>query len=241
MGKWNGYAPSKVVMSRTPLRVSFAGGGTDLPAFYRRDYGAVLSTAIDKYIYVTVKRHGDVFDERVRVTYSKSERVTRIDEVENDIARECLRLLEIDPPIYICTIADLPSSTGLGGIEQLRRRAAQRAPRLSRRAGIAGQLAEEASHIEIDVLKQPIGKQDQYAAAYGGLNYFRFEHDNRVMVEPQRLPNSEVDALFDSAMMFLDRSPARLRLGPDRAEREHSSGTWSRCCNCVSTPIDCTP
>src|SRR5918994_3198803 len=104
-----------VLMTRTPLRVSFAGGGTDLADFYERDYGAVYSTAIDKYIYVTVKRHGSVFNESIRVNYSRSEQVNCIDDVENDIARECLRLLQIEPPIYISTVADLPASTGLGG------------------------------------------------------------------------------------------------------------------------------
>src|SRR6266498_3904377 len=94
MARPNGQECPRLVMSRTPLRVSFAGGGTDLPGFYRHDYGAVVSTAINKYIYVTIKAHGEVFDEKVRVTYSKSERVQRIDEVENDIARECLRFLE---------------------------------------------------------------------------------------------------------------------------------------------------
>ena len=108
------FTPSLVV-TRTPLRVSFAGGGTDLPDFYEREYGAVLSTAIDKYIYVTVKRHGDLFDEPIRVNYSKTEQVNEIDEIENNIARECLRFLTVGPPIYISTVADLPASSGLGG------------------------------------------------------------------------------------------------------------------------------
>ena len=103
------------VMTRTPLRVSFAGGGTDLADFYEREQGVVLSTAINKYIYVTVKRHGTVFNEAIRLNYSKSEQVQTVDQIENDIARECLRFLEIEPPIYLSTVADLPASTGLGG------------------------------------------------------------------------------------------------------------------------------
>src|SRR5919204_5443004 len=89
-----------LVITRTPLRVSFAGGGTDLADFYERDYGAVFSTAIDKYIYVTVKRHGAVFNEAIRLNYSRSEQVNRVDEIDNDIARECMRFLDIEPPIY---------------------------------------------------------------------------------------------------------------------------------------------
>jgi D-glycero-alpha-D-manno-heptose-7-phosphate kinase len=104
-----------LVVTRTPLRVSFAGGGTDLEEFYSRESGAVFSTAISRYVYVSVKRHGPVFDEQVRVTYSTSEMVGSVDAIQNDIARECLRFLGVEPPIYISTIGDLPDSSGLGG------------------------------------------------------------------------------------------------------------------------------
>src|SRR6266545_4651169 len=191
-----------LVVTRTPLRVSFAGGGTDLADFYERDYGAVFSTAINKYIYVTVKRHSNLFYEPIRVNYKKSEEVNRIDEIENNIARECLRFLEIEPPIYVSTVADLPASTGLGGsgsfaVGLLNALHAFRGERVS-----AGQLAEEASYIEIDVLKQPIGKQDQYAAAFGGLNFFCFKPGGGVTVEPHRLRNGALSGLFGNIMMF---------------------------------------
>lgn len=191
-----------LVITRTPLRVSFAGGGTDLSVFYNCEHGAVFSTAIDKYIYVTVKRHGSVFNETIRVNYSKSEQVNSINEIENDIARECLQFLEIKPPIYVSTVADLPASTGLGGsssfaVGLLNALHAFRGERVS-----AGQLAEEACHIEIDVLKQPIGKQDQYAAAFGGLNFFCFKPDGAVTVEPQRVANGGLTELFANILMF---------------------------------------
>ena len=193
---------SALVVTRTPLRVSFAGGGTDLSDFYEHGHGTVFSTTIDKYIYVTVKRHGPVFDEQIRLNYSKSEQVNRIDEIENDIARECLRFLEIEPPIYVSTVADLPASTGLGGsssfaVGLLNALHAFRGERVS-----AGQLAEEASYIEIDVLRQPIGKQDQYAASFGGLNSFCFKAGGGVTVEPQRLANGALAGLFGNIMMF---------------------------------------
>ncbi|HWO42620.1 MAG TPA: GHMP kinase [Candidatus Eisenbacteria bacterium] len=189
-------------MTRTPLRVSFAGGGTDLAEFYERKPGAVFSAAIDKYIYVTVKRHGAIFNESIRLNYSKSEQVQTIDQIENDIARECLRFLEIEPPIYVSTVADLPASTGLGGsssfaVGLLNALHAFRGERVS-----AGQLAEEASYIEIDVLKQPIGKQDQYAAAFGGVNFFSFKPGGAVSVEPQRFTNGGLKALFNCILMF---------------------------------------
>jgi D-glycero-alpha-D-manno-heptose-7-phosphate kinase len=191
-----------VIVTRTPLRVSFAGGGTDLPDVYERDHGAVLSTAIDKYIYVTVKRHSPIFKEAVRINYSRSETVNSIDEIENDIARECLRLVAIDPPIYVSTVGDLPASTGLGGssafaVGLLNALHAFRGERVS-----ASQLAEEACHIEIEVLKQPIGKQDQYAAAFGGLNLFCFRPGGAVTVEPQRFRNGALHELFESILMF---------------------------------------
>jgi D-glycero-alpha-D-manno-heptose-7-phosphate kinase len=191
------------VLSRTPLRVSFAGGGTDLAAFYEMsDYGAVLSTAINKYIYVTVKRHSNVFNEPIRVNYSRSEEVHRVEEIQNNLARECLRFLEIDPPIYISTVGDLPASTGLGGsssfaVGLLNALHVFRGERIS-----AGQLAEEACHIEIDVLNEPIGKQDQYAAAFGGLNLLCFKPGGDVTVEPVRLRNGALSELFGQILMF---------------------------------------
>lgn len=195
-------AAPPLIVTRTPLRISFAGGGTDLPAFYEREDGAVLSSAINRYVYVTVKPHSHLFFEPIRLNYSRSEEVDRIDEIENDIARECLRLLEIEPPIYISTVGDVPASTGLGGsgafaVGLLNALHAYRGERVS-----AGQLAEEASHIEIDVLSQPIGKQDQYAAAFGGLNLFVFKANGGVTAQHQRLSNHELSDFFDSLLMF---------------------------------------
>ena len=191
----------RLVVTRTPLRVSFAGGGTDLPGFYERDYGAVFSTAIDQYIYVTVKRHNQ-FNEPIRLNYSITEQVDTVAEIKNNIARECLRLLKIEPPIYISTVGDLPASTGLASssafaVGLLNALHAYRGEHVS-----AGQLAEEACHIEINVLKEPIGKQDQYAAAFGGLNFFRFNAGGSVSVEHARVQPGFLDDLFDHVLMF---------------------------------------
>lgn len=192
----------RIVVTRTPLRVSFAGGGTDLADFYERDYGAVFSTAIDKYIFVTVKQHSKLFNEPIRINYSVTELVDDVGQIKNNIARECLRLLKIDPPIYISTAGDLPASTGLAGsscfaVGLLHALHAFRGERVS-----PGQLAEEACHIEISVLKEPIGKQDQYAAAFGGLNFFRFNPGGAVTVEPARIKNHFLEDLFDHILMF---------------------------------------
>ncbi len=194
-------APTLTV-TRTPLRVSLAGGGTDLPEFYEQEMGAVFSSAISSYVWVTVKRHSELFFEPIRINYSQSEQVESIDEIQNDIARECLRFLDIKPPIYVSTVGDVPASTGLGGssafaVGLLNALHAYRGERVS-----AGQLAEEASHIEIDVLGHPIGKQDQYAAAFGGLNVFCFKSNGTVTVEHQRLEDSVKKELFSQILMF---------------------------------------
>jgi D-glycero-alpha-D-manno-heptose-7-phosphate kinase len=198
----SGGGEPRMIVTRTPLRVSFAGGGTDIADFYERDYGAVLSTAIANYIYVTVKPHSALFNEPVRVNYSKSEEVNQVDEIENNIARECLKFMEVEPPIYISTVGDHPASTGLGGssafaVGLLNALHAYRHERVT-----AGQLAEEASHIEIDRLGEPIGKQDQYAAAFGGVNFFRFNPGGAVTVEPLRPARGMIEKLFEHMMMF---------------------------------------
>lgn len=196
-----GHAEHGLVVTQTPLRVSFAGGGTDLPAFYSTDGGAVFSTTIDKYVYVTVKRHGRVFDEQVRLNYSVSEAVHSIDAIRNDIAREALKLLDIEPPIYISVVSDLPDSSGLGGssafaVGLLNALHTFRGERVT-----AAQLANEACLLEIEVLGQPIGKQDQYAAALGGLNLLNFRPSGDVSVEAQIAREGAIRGLFDRLVM----------------------------------------
>jgi D-glycero-alpha-D-manno-heptose-7-phosphate kinase len=193
---------AKMVMTRTPLRVSFAGGGTDLPDFYEREEGAVFSAAVDKYVYVTVKRHSELFNEPIRLNYSRTEQVNSISEIENNIARECLRFLDVEPPIFISTVADMPASTGMGGSSAFAVGLLNALHAFHGERVTAGQLAEEACHIEIEVLKEPIGKQDQYAAAFGGLNLLRFGRGGRVTVEPQRVASGAIPLLFRNVMMF---------------------------------------
>jgi D-glycero-alpha-D-manno-heptose-7-phosphate kinase len=190
-----------IVLTRTPLRISFAGGGTDIAAFYEQDRGAVLSTSIDKYVYVTVKRHGPVFDERIRLNYSVSESVGEIDAIRNDIVRECLRLLHIEPPIYVSVVSDLPDSSGLGGSSAFAVGLLHALHTFRGDAVSAEELAEEASHVEIEMLGQPIGKQDQYAAAIGGLNLLEFEADGQVGVSAVHPGREAIDGLFDRLLM----------------------------------------
>lgn len=192
----------RIVVTRTPMRVSFAGGGTDLPDFYEHEEGAVLSATVDRYVYVTVKQHSEIFNEPIRLNYSRTEQVNTTAEVENNIARECLRFLDIGPPIYISTVADMPASTGMGGSSAFAVGLLNALHAFRGELVTAGQLAEEACHIEIEVLKEPIGKQDQYAAAFGGMNLLRFARGGRVMVEPRPLVNGSAAYLFSNIMMF---------------------------------------
>ena len=195
---------ASLIVTRTPLRVSLAGGGTDLPVFYERsgEGGAVLSTAIDKYVYVTVKRHDGMFGAPIRLNYSETEHVSAVDEIRNEIARECLRFTGVEPPIYISAVADIPAASGLGSssafcVGLLHALRLYRGERPS-----AGQLAEEASEIEIGRLKRPVGKQDQYAAAFGGFNLFQFLESGGVSVEPQRFQAGALNRFFSHLMLM---------------------------------------
>jgi D-glycero-alpha-D-manno-heptose-7-phosphate kinase len=190
------------VTTITPQRISFAGGGTDLPSFYSKNDGAVISSAIDQYVYVTVKRHSHLFNENYRLSYSKTEHTDDLNAIENSIARECLRFLNIDPPIYIATAADLPASSGLGSsssfaVGLLNALHVLKGDRVS-----PGQLAEEACEIEINILGNPIGKQDQYAAAFGGLNHITFKSNGRVEIDHLVLQNNLVNNIFDNSLLI---------------------------------------
>ena len=191
-----------IVTTRTPLRVSFFGGGTDLPDYYRRGYGAVVSTTIDKYVYVTIKPHGALFNEVFRLNYSKTEQATSVEEIENEIARESIRLCEMRGPLYISTVADVPSGAGLGSSSSFAVGLLHAFHTMNGRRTTPGELAMSASRIEIDVLGKPIGKQDQFAAAYGGLNHIRFNADERVSITPINLSPENTTLLFSSFLLF---------------------------------------
>jgi|FEC22Drversion2_1045045.scaffolds.fasta_scaffold00324_6 D-glycero-alpha-D-manno-heptose-7-phosphate kinase len=192
-----------MIMTRTPLRLSFFGGGTDFRDFYaNNEYGAVLSTTIDKFVYVTVKRHGALFDEPFRLNYSTTEMVNSIGEIQNEIGREALRMLGVGAPIYISTVADIPAGSGLGSSSAyaVGLLHALRSLQLTRTS--FGDLAEMACHIEIDVLNKPIGKQDQYSAASGGLNYMRFLADESTSIAPISARATDPNSLLDSLQLF---------------------------------------
>ena len=170
-----------MIISQTPYRVSFAGGGTDLPAFYRREYGAVLSTTIDQHMYVTIHRR---FEPTIRVSYSRTETSSTLEVVQHELVREAMRQAEIDEPLEITTIGDVPAGTGMGSSSSLTVGLLNSLYAYRHRVVSPRLLAEQACHIEIDLLNKPIGRQDQYAAAFGGINYIRFNSDDTVDIEP---------------------------------------------------------
>jgi len=171
-----------VIVSKTPLRMSFVGGGSDLPAFYREEMGAVLSTSIDKYMYICVNKK---FDGRIRISYTRTEEVERREEVEHPLVREALDLVGIDGGIEIASMADIPSKgSGLGSSSTYTVGLLNALYAYRNQFASKEKLASQACEIEIDRCGEPIGKQDQYAAAYGGLNLIRFHPDDSVSVDP---------------------------------------------------------
>ena len=174
----------KSVLTSAPLRVSFLGGGSDLPSYFRENQGAVIAAAISKYVYVHVKRHDPLFQEKYRISYSEVEHCHERSQIKNGIVRASLELLDIDTPLQISTSADLPANSGLGSSSSFAVALLLALHTLQGEAVSSAQLAEEACEVEIGLLGSPIGKQDQYAAAFGGLNVYEFHSDNTVKIQP---------------------------------------------------------
>ena len=189
-----------MIISRTPLRMSFVGGGSDLPSFYREHGGAVLSTAIDKFVYVSINKR---FDDGLRVVYSKTEEVADVEEIEHQLFKSTFKVMDVAGGVEVTTIADIPSKgTGLGSsssftVGLINAVAAHQGKYVS-----AEEMARESCRIEIDICGAPIGKQDQYAAAYGGFNLIEFKSDDRVAVTPMIVPRSELEQLQRRIIVF---------------------------------------
>lgn len=187
------------VTTMTPLRVSFMGGGTDFPRYYLQRGGLVVSAGIQSHVYVTVMRHSPLFGERYRISYSETERRATRDSIENGIVRGCLELLGIDEPLHISTSADVPAMSGLGSSSSFAVGLLLALHAMHGEDMSAAALAEQACRVELEVLGKPIGIQDQYAAAFGGLNAFHFQPNGRVLVEPisqQALGTDITDGLY---------------------------------------------
>jgi D-glycero-alpha-D-manno-heptose-7-phosphate kinase len=213
-----------LIVTCAPFRVSFAGGGTDLPAFFNAEPGAVLSTTINKYVYVIINRRSSMFRRGVslscspvdsgpfdpndpiqfpiRISYSATENVHSVNELQHPIVREALRMLDISDPMDISTLADVPAGTGLGSSSTFAVALLHALHVFKGETVNPATLAAEAAHLEIDVLRRPVGKQDHYAAAVGGMNLLGFLPSQDVTVERLSIDRTVIDSLFEHVLLF---------------------------------------
>lgn len=173
-----------MIITRTPFRVSFVGGGTDLKEYYYKEDGMVLSASIDKYIYVVIKKQIGIVEYKYRINYSKVEFCNYIDEIEHPIVREAFRLFEINFPVEITTFSDIPGQTGLGSSSSFAVGLVNALFAIKGKSVTKHTMASMAAKIEINILKRNMGKQDHFAAAYGNINVITFKSDETVLVDP---------------------------------------------------------
>ncbi len=189
-----------MIVVQTPLRISFFGGGTDFPSYYREHGGCVLSSAIDKYIFVTIKKR---FDKKLRVGYTRTEMVDQVSEIDHELIREALYITDIEEGVEITTMGDIPSEgSGLGSSSTVAVGALHAMYTLQGEMISAECLAKQACEIEIDRLGKPIGVQDQYIAAFGGLRFMEFKKSGQVQTEKLALSTDSRRRLEESLLLF---------------------------------------
>jgi D-glycero-alpha-D-manno-heptose-7-phosphate kinase len=214
-----------MIITRSPLRVSLGGGGTDLPSYYSEYGGFLVAAAIDKYVYIT--KH-TTFQEEIIVKYSKLERVASVDQIEHPIVREALKLTGVtDPHIELTSMADIPGGTGLGSSGSFTTALLKALHTFKKNLVSPAELAEQACDIEINKLGEPIGKQDQYIAAVGGITAFTFHKDGRVEFRPCKIAEETLYNLEDNLLLFFtgySRSASSiLKDQNDRSKQKDSS------------------
>jgi D-glycero-alpha-D-manno-heptose-7-phosphate kinase len=210
-----------VIITRSPLRISLGGGGTDLPSYYRDHGGFVLSAAIDKYVYITLHQ---TFLDHLIIKYSQMERVSSIDEIQHPLIREALRLVGVPLHLEIASMSDIPAGTGLGSSGSFTTALLHALHTLQGSMLNRHELAEQACHLEIDVLREPVGKQDQYIAAFGGITAFHIDTDGTVRVDPLRLHSETLFNLEDNLLLFFtgySRSASSILREQDDRSKEH--------------------
>ena len=188
-----------MIITRVPFRVSFCGGGSDLPAFYEKEAGCVISTSIKKYMYLTI--HKNFFSDQIVLKYSKTEKVDNVDKIEHKIFKQCLKDFKLTG-VELSSVADVPSGTGLGSSSSFTVALLELLYAYKGEYRSKAELAKEACNIEINELKKPIGKQDQYAAAFGGLNFIEFLPNGEVNVEPIIMKEESYKKLENNLLMF---------------------------------------
>lgn len=188
-----------MIITKTPLRITLGGGGTDLPSYYERHGGLLISAAINKYVYIALNR---TFTSDYFLKYSAIERVERISDITHPIIREAFALHNLDPAIEMVSVADIPAGTGLGSSGSFTVGLLRAIYAHKRHHATPAQLAEEACHIEIELLRQPVGKQDQFIASFGGVTCFEFSPDGQVRVSPLMISNETRRELEENLLMF---------------------------------------
>jgi D-glycero-alpha-D-manno-heptose-7-phosphate kinase len=189
-----------MIITRSPLRVSLGGGGTDLPSYYREFGGFLIAAAIDKYVYITQHR---TFQQEIIIKYSKLERILSVDQIEHPIVREALKLTGVtDPHLELTSMADIPGGTGLGSSGSFTTALLKALHTYKKNLLSPAELAEQACEIEIGKLGEPIGKQDQYIAAIGGITAFTFHRDGRVEYRPCQISEETLFNLEDNLLLF---------------------------------------
>lgn len=189
-----------MILTRTPFRVTLGGGGTDLPSYYEKYGGFIFSAGIDKYMFININR--PMVDDLIRLKYSRSETVDRLDQIKHEIARETLRMMGVEKGIEISSIADIPEGTGLGSSSCYTVGLLHALHVLKRDYVSLKDLAEEDFKIEAEILKRPIGKQDPYLAAFGGLTVMEIEKDGKVKVRKASVTPGVADDLNSNLLIF---------------------------------------
>ena len=209
-----------MIITRSPLRISLGGGGTDLPSYYKEHSGFLIAAAIDKYVYITLHQ---TFEQELIIKYSKLERVGQVAEIQHPIIREALKLVGIDGYLELTSMADIPAGTGLGSSGSFTTALLKALHAYKKNIIHPRDLAEQACHIEIDLLGEPIGKQDQYIAAYGGLTCFQFLPNGHVEANPLKVDSETLYNLEDNLLLFFtgySRSASNILKDQDEKSRQ---------------------
>ncbi len=212
-----------MIISRSPLRITLGGGGTDLPSYYEEREGFLISAAIDKYVYITLH---ETFEKGFFLKYSKFEKCNEIDEIQHPIIREALKLLDWKKPcLELCSMADIPAGTGLGSSSSFTTALLRALHTMQGNIVSTRTLAEEACEIEMNRLKEPIGKQDQYIASYGGITCMNFHKDGYVWVDPLRISDETLYNLEDNLILYFtgfSRSAGNILKEQNDKSKEHN-------------------
>ena len=217
----------KIVISKTPLRVSFIGGGTDFSNFYKKNNGEVISAAINKYVYITIKAHNNTYDEKYRLNYSDTENKNNISSINNKLIKECLKFTGIKDKLYISIISDFPAGSGMGGssstiVGLLNAIYAFMGKKISKK-----KLLKIAHEIEINKMKSPIGKQDHVPAVYGGINHILFQKNEKIIITKLSLSKKELNKLFtNSCLIWTNNSRSANTILKDQSEKINVNNSY---------------